>query len=54
MSADSTTTIGIKTKKKELFLSEDFLLENEAARNLYFNLTGLNALVQVTDFSLRL
>lgn len=37
MSADSTTTIGIKTKKKELFLSEDFLLENEAARNLYFN-----------------
>ena len=40
MSADSTTSIGIKTTKKELSLSEDFLLDNETAKSLYFNYAG--------------
>lgn len=37
MSADSIKAGGIKTKKKDQFLSRDFLLENETAKNLYFN-----------------
>lgn len=37
MSAHTITSTGSKTSKKDLFLTEDFLLDNETAKSLYFN-----------------